>query len=126
MGIHQQQIRDMVNKPGLKETRFFHPVLDTFVRALPYTYKDNPAADTTVLKFAVIGEAGDDWYLVGEANKWSLFKDVALQPAAVVTMDQETCWRLFTKTMRERKQPSRVIKQLVRNSWKPSQLLHER
>ena len=45
------------------------------------------------------GEAGDTWYLVGEANKWSLFKDVALQPAAVVTMDQETCWRLFTKGM---------------------------
>jgi hypothetical protein len=28
-----------------------------------------------------------------------LFQDVALQPAAVVTMDQETCWRLLTKGM---------------------------
>ena len=97
--IHQQQIRDAVNKPGLKERRFFHPILDTFVRALPYTYNDIPVADTTVLKFTVIGEAGDAWYLVGEANTWSLFKDVALQPVAVVTMDQETCWRLFTRGM---------------------------
>jgi len=95
--VHQQQIRDAVNKPGLKEKRFFHPVLDTFVRALPHTYKDIPVADATVLKFAVIGEAGDAWYLVGEANKWSLYKDAALQPVAVVAMDQETCWRLFTK-----------------------------
>ena len=95
--IHQQQIRDAVNQPGLKERRFFHPVLDTFVRALPHTYKDIPVADVTVLKFVLIGEAGDVWYLVGEANRWSLLKDVALQPAAVVTMDQETCWRLFTK-----------------------------
>ncbi len=97
--VHQQHIRDAVNKPGLKEKRFFHPVLDAFVRALPYTYKDIPVADATILKFAVVGESGDVWYLVGEANKWSLFKDVMLQPAAVVTMDQETCWRLFTKGM---------------------------
>jgi len=69
------------------------------VRALPHTYKDIPVADATVLKFAVIGEAGDAWYLVGEANKWSLYKDTALQPVAMVTMDQETCWRLFTKEM---------------------------
>jgi uncharacterized protein (TIGR03083 family) len=97
--IHQQQIRDAVNKPGLKERRFFHPILDTFVRALPYTYKDIPVADRTVLKFAVIGEAGDTWYLVGEADTWSLYKEVALQPVSVVTMDQETCWRLFTRGM---------------------------
>ncbi len=74
-------------------------MLDTFVRALPHTYKDIPVADGTVLKFTVIGEAGDAWYLVGEADRWSLFQDVALQPATVVTMDQETCWRLFTKGM---------------------------
>ncbi len=95
--MHQQQIRDAVNKPGFKERRFFHPVLDTFVRALPHTYQDIPVINVTSLKFMVHGEAGDEWYLVGEANKWSLFKDVTLQPASVVTMDQETCWRLFTK-----------------------------
>ncbi|HLX56421.1 MAG TPA: maleylpyruvate isomerase family mycothiol-dependent enzyme [Ktedonobacteraceae bacterium] len=97
--LHQQQIRDAVKKPGLKEKRFFHPVLDTFVRALPHTYKDIPVVDPTVLKFIVTGEAGDAWYLVGEANRWSLSQGVELQPVAVVTMDQETCWRLFTKGM---------------------------
>jgi len=95
--LHQQQIRDAVNKPGLKEKHFFHPVLDTFVRALPRTYRDIPVTDTTVLKFVVTGEAGGVWYLVGEAGEWSLAKGVEIQPAAVVTMDQETCWRLFTK-----------------------------
>jgi uncharacterized protein (TIGR03083 family) len=95
--VHQQQIRDAVNKPGLKEKRFFHPVLDTFVRALPHTYKDTPVVNSTVLKFVVAGEAGDAWYLVGETNRWSLSQRVELQPVAVVTMDQELCWRLFTK-----------------------------
>ncbi|MBA2285810.1 MAG: maleylpyruvate isomerase family mycothiol-dependent enzyme [Ktedonobacteraceae bacterium] len=95
--LHQQQIRDAVKKPGLKERRFFHPVLDTFVRALPHTYKDMPAPATTVLKFVVMGEAGDVWYLLREADRWSLAQDVELRPTTVVTMDQETCWRLFTR-----------------------------
>jgi hypothetical protein len=97
--VHQQQIRDAVGKPGLKEQRFFHPVLDTFVRALPNTYKDIPVANITGIKLVVTGEAGDAWYLLGEANRWSLHKDVELHPTALVTMDQETCWRLFTKGM---------------------------
>jgi uncharacterized protein (TIGR03083 family) len=95
--LHQQQIRDAVNRPGMKERQFFHPVLDTFVRALPHTYRDVAVTETTVVKLTVTGEAGDVWYVVGEANGWSLYKTVELQPASVVTMDQETCWRLFTK-----------------------------
>lgn len=97
--LHQQQIRDAVHKSGLKEKGFFHPVLDTFVRALPHTYKDISVPDITVLKFVVTGEAGDAWYLVGETNKWFLSPGIELQPVTVVTMDQETCWRLFTKGM---------------------------
>jgi uncharacterized protein (TIGR03083 family) len=95
--LHQQQIRDAVNRPGLKDRKFFHPVLDTFVRALPHTYRDVTVRDTTAVKLVVTGEAGDVWYLVREVNGWSLYKAVELQAASVVTMDQEICWRLFTK-----------------------------
>lgn len=95
--LHQQQIRDAVQKAGFKEKVFFHPVLDTFVRALPHTYREMVVAETTVLKFVVTGEAGDIWYLVGEANRWSLFQEIELPASTMVTMDQETCWRLFTK-----------------------------
>jgi uncharacterized protein (TIGR03083 family) len=106
--LHQQQIRDAVNKPGLKERHFFHPILDTFVRALPHTYRDIPITEIIVLKFVVLGEAGDEWYLVGEANQWSLFKAVSLEPASVVTMDQETCWRLFTKGLSKKEASQRT------------------
>ncbi|SRR5579871_2417315 len=97
--LHQQQRCDAVSQPGLKERRFFHPALATFVKALPYTYRAYTVAERTVLKFVVTGEAGDSWYLVGEANRWILAKEIGLPPAAVVTMDQETCWRCFTKGM---------------------------
>lgn len=95
--LHQQQIRDAVNMPGLKERQFFHPVLDTFMWALPHTYRHVAVTHTTVIKLVVTGEAGDVWYVVGDAHGWSLYKSVELQPASIVTMDQETCWRLFTK-----------------------------
>jgi uncharacterized protein (TIGR03083 family) len=95
--LHQQQIRDAVTKPGLKERAFFHPILDTFVRALPHTYQDVLVNTATTLKFVVTGEAGGTWYLVGTNNHWSLYTTVDLPPTTTVTMDQETCWRLFTK-----------------------------
>ena len=60
-------------------------------------HQDIPVANITGIKFVVTGVAGDAWYLIGEANRWSLHKDAELRPTALVTMDQETCWRLFTK-----------------------------
>src|SRR5258708_32683726 len=70
--LHQQQIRDAVNKPGLKEKRFFHPVLDTFVRALPHTYKDVPVADTAVVQILRTGGGGGGWDPVGGGEKRGL------------------------------------------------------
>ncbi len=37
--LHQQHIREAVSRPVLAERRWLHPVLDTFMRALPYTYR---------------------------------------------------------------------------------------
>jgi len=65
--LHQQQIRDAVNKPGLKERRFFHPVLDTFVRDYSHVQRYS-CQDVTVIKLVVYWRAGDTWYLVGEAK----------------------------------------------------------
>jgi hypothetical protein len=106
--MHQQQIRDAVNKPGLRERRFFHPVLDIFVRAQPHTYRDIPVINVIALKFVVFGGAGDEWYQVGEANRWSLYNDVSFQPVAVVTMDEETCWQLLSKGLNKKEARQRT------------------
>ena len=37
---HQQQIRLAVNRPGILTQELYHPVLDCFMRALPYTYRE--------------------------------------------------------------------------------------
>ncbi len=95
--LHQQQIRDAVEKPGLKERRFFAPVLDTFVRALPHTFRDVDAAEGAQVKLVISGDAGGEWYLVRGDAKWTLYRQTNAEPAATVVIDRETAWRLFTK-----------------------------
>lgn len=95
--MHHQHIRDAVDKPGLKERHFFAPVLDTFVRALPHTYRDIHAPDGTHVKLVIPGDAGGEWSLIRQTARWALFTDVATDPDSVVVIDEETAWRLFTK-----------------------------
>jgi uncharacterized protein (TIGR03083 family) len=94
---HQQQIRDAVGKPGLKERRYFAPVLDAFVRALPWTYRDVAAPGGTTVQLTISGEAGGTWCLRRESGAWKLYSGAAEKPSAALTLDPEDAWRLFTK-----------------------------
>lgn len=95
--VHQEQIRDAAGVPGLRDPRLFHPVLDVLVHALPHTYRDVPAAEGTHVRLVVTGEAGGGWSLVRQRDRWALFVGVEAAPASLVTVDQDTAWRLFTK-----------------------------
>jgi len=94
---HQQHIRDAVGKPGLKEVRFFAPVLDAFIRAWPHTYRDVEAKDGTLISLIISGEAGGRWFLLRQDQTWQLYLAVVQTPQAEVVMPQEVAWRLFTK-----------------------------
>ena len=95
--LHQQQIRDAVERHGLKEPRLFAPVLDTFVRALPHTFRDVAAPAGTHVRLGITGDAGGEWSLVrGEAG-WRLYAHADGEPQATAVLDQETAWRLLTK-----------------------------
>jgi len=106
---HQQQIRDAVGRPGLKQRRFFAPVLAAFVHALPRTYRDVPAADGTTVQITIAGEAGGEWFLVREGSAWNLYVEGAPLPAACVTLDAEDAWRLFTKGLRPEEARARAV-----------------
>ena len=94
---HQQQIRDAVGKPGLKEPKFFAPLLDCFVRALPRTYRSVSAKEGTLVALTISGDSGGRWGLVRENGAWRLYLDPSLSADAEVVIDQEVAWRLFTK-----------------------------
>jgi uncharacterized protein (TIGR03083 family) len=96
--LHQQHIRDAVNKPGLKERRFFAPVINMFVRALPKAYHNVIAPNDTLIKLVITGEGGE-WHLVREHDHWTLYAETDLTPVSTITMDDDTAWRLFTRGM---------------------------
>ena len=93
---HQQHIRDAVGRPGMKDPQFFTPVLDAFVRAWPYTYRDITADEGTIISLTIEGNAGNRWFLVRQGEAWALYQDVTAPPSAAVVIPQETAWRLFT------------------------------
>jgi uncharacterized protein (TIGR03083 family) len=97
---HQQQIRDAVGVPGLKEPAFMAPVLATFVHALPRAFAGAPAPARTTVEVAVGGQGGRRWVLTRTPHGWELGAGTAAAPRARVALDAETAWRLWTKGIR--------------------------
>ena len=94
---HQQQIRLAVGRPGIETRELYHPVLDCFLRALPYTYRDAPAETGTVLQFEISGDCGGTWWLYRDGNSWRLVEQALGEVTSKVTIPQEIAWRIFTK-----------------------------
>jgi uncharacterized protein (TIGR03083 family) len=95
--LHQEQIREAVGAPGLRDRALFHPVLDTFVHALPRAYREVGAAGGTHVRLVVSGDAGGEWSLVRQGGRWGLFVAVETPPACVVSLHEDLAWRLFTR-----------------------------
>ncbi len=93
---HQQQIRLAVNKPGILIPELYHPVLDTFLRALPHTYRNIPAAPGTTLHIHIAGPSGGHWYLHRAPHSWVLTRDTR-HAAASIVIPEDIAWRIFTK-----------------------------
>lgn len=98
---HQQQMRDAVAKPGLKEARYLAPVLDAFVRALPRTFSSVKGRLGKQVKLTITGEAGGTWCLLREeSSEWHLYLGAGDSPTTEVSIDQDDAWRLFTKGLK--------------------------
>jgi uncharacterized protein (TIGR03083 family) len=94
---HQQQIRLATNRPGIMTPELYYPVLDCFVRGLPYLYRDVGAPVGTLLLLQISGDCGGRWFLLKKAQGWHLVKPSGEKPASRVTVPQELAWRIFTK-----------------------------
>lgn len=94
---HQAQIRLALARPALTARALYHPVLDTFMRVLPYRYRDVAAQEGTLVSVRVDGDAADDWQLVRSQGGWVLTGGLDVAPAAVVSIPADIAWRVFTK-----------------------------
>ncbi|MFT3846342.1 MAG: maleylpyruvate isomerase N-terminal domain-containing protein [Lacibacter sp.] len=95
--IHQQQIREAVNKPGIITQELFYPFIETFMQALPYTYRSTDAEINTTVKVSVSTEAGGNWFLIKNTDGWYLSQEATDTIAASVEIDPATAWKLFSK-----------------------------
>jgi uncharacterized protein (TIGR03083 family) len=95
---HQQQIRLALDRPGIMTPHLYRPVLDCFMRALPYAYRDVTAQPGAVAQVHVAGESGGDWFLSREDDAWTFTSTAEARGiVAKTTIPEEIAWRIFTK-----------------------------
>ena len=94
---HQQQIRLATNRPGIMTRELYYPVLDCFMRALPFKYRDRASETGTHLRFNVSGECGGSWYLYRDEDRWVQVEAPRGRQVSETTIPQEIAWRIFTK-----------------------------
>ena len=97
---HQQQIRDATGRPGLYQPHLFAPVLDTFVRALPHTFRDVAAATGACVQLSLLGPAGGDWIVLRGPAAWELRVGQSGSAGALVKIEAEDAWKIFTRGVR--------------------------
>lgn len=107
--IHQQQIRDAVNRPGLLSDEFFIPLMNTFLLALPFTYRNTEAAENTSIQINIKGNTTTNWLLQKQKTGWQIRKESIAKSDAQVTIPADIAWRLFSKSLR----PHQVMDQIV-------------
>jgi hypothetical protein len=99
---HQQQIRHAVGAEAALMTReLFFPAIDTFMRALPHTYRTVEARAGTLVCVSVSTDIGGAWWLRSNGTTWQFDWHVHGEhpptPDATVTLPPETAWMLVTK-----------------------------
>jgi uncharacterized protein (TIGR03083 family) len=99
--VHQQQIRDAAGLPLLDDPEFLGPVVDTFMRALPFTLRDCDAPKGKQVSYSVSGAGGGTWTATRFADGWTLDRCAPSRaPIAKVSTDPAAFWRLCTQNVR--------------------------
>ena len=107
--LHQQQIRDAVNIPGLMTKEFFLPFINTFMLALPYTFRNMQSEEGTTVQITIPGELGGTWSITSKDGKWLFNKVPVANPDSQIIIDADSSWRLFSKSIR----PEDIIDQIT-------------
>mgnify|MGYP002395632411 CR=1 FL=1 len=97
---HQQQIRDAVGKEGIMSQQFFMPLMQTFFRAMPHTFRNTEAEEGTLIHIIVSPEIGGEWFLERQANHWELIANPFRTEDTQVFIPTKIAWKLFCKNLR--------------------------
>lgn len=92
---HQDQIREAVGAPPLRESQWLRPVLSISLLALPRGYAQTAAEPGTSIVLDVSGPAGGAWTLERTATTWALHAGASSQPATRVRIEDYDLARLL-------------------------------
>ena len=106
--LHQQQIREAVNAPGLTSREWLHPALDIFLRALPHTYRNVGGRPGQNVRLDIVGEAGGTWTLMRRPEGWALYTGAEANPTATLHLDQDSAWKLLSKGLSQEAARARI------------------
>jgi uncharacterized protein (TIGR03083 family) len=94
---HQKQIREAVGVSGLMERELYFPLIQTFMMALPRTYRNVTGSEGTLVEVIVAGDSGGKWTIEYEKQNWKFVEKGITSPSAQVEIQQDDAWKLFTK-----------------------------
>ena len=96
--VHQQQIRDAVQRPGAGSGELAGPVIDTFVRSVPYALRGASAGPGACVQIEVSGPAGGSWAVTRRDTGWAIRpgRDGAV-PEVTIALSADTLWRVATR-----------------------------
>jgi len=95
--MHQQHIRQALGRSGLVQAEFFLPLLDSFTRALPHSYRQTQAAEGTSVTWLMEHPYPFSWTLQRREGEWQLYHGRPESPTAQIELDGESAWLLFTR-----------------------------
>lgn len=104
---HQQQIREAVDKQEIMDKEFFSPLIETFMMALPYTYRDTLAPDGSLISVNVGHPSNREWKIASSQHQWS-FSESKKKPDTVIEMSGDSAWKLFTNGLPESTLPEKI------------------
>ena len=99
--LHQQQIRDAVNKPGIMTDELFGTFMEVVVQAFPHTFRDVEAESGTVITLEITSEVGGSWSIIKTKDNWELTYQRPANPTSLVTLSPDTAWKLISKSWKQ-------------------------
>lgn len=96
--LHQQQIRDAVNKQGIMTKELYYPFLDTLMYGLPYTFRSIQAEENTTVSLIISTDIGGQWDLTKTQIGWVMSKNNIQISNSKVILDPNSAWKLFSKS----------------------------
>ena len=94
---HQKQIREAVGADGLMERELYFPLIQTFMMALPHTYRNVKAINGSSIAVVITGDSGGKWIIEYAKETWEFAENEIANVSAQVEIEQEDAWKLFTK-----------------------------